>query len=58
MGISVAMVTGDNKNTAKSFRENILSKGSLRHPMELYKSFRGREPKVDPLLRKDGLINE
>ena len=33
-----------NKDTALSFRENILSKGGLKHPMELYKSFRGREP--------------
>ena len=31
-----------NKETANSFRENILSKGNQQHPMELYKSFRGR----------------
>ena len=44
-----------NKDTAKSFRENILSKGNLRHPMELFKSFRGRGPEVEALLRRDGL---
>jgi len=45
-----------NKDTAASFRENILSKGSLRHPMDLYKSFRGREPEVEALLKRDKLI--
>jgi len=46
-----------NKDTAKSFRDNILSKGGLKHPMELYKAFRGREPRVEALLKKDRLIN-
>lgn len=45
------------KNTATSFRENILSKGGSRHPMELYVAFAGAEPTVEPLLRKMGLIN-
>ena len=45
-----------NKETAIAFRENILSKGNLKDPMELYKSFKGREPKVDALLKRDGLI--
>jgi len=45
-----------NKETALSFRKNILSKGNLKNPMELYKSFKGREPKVDALLKRDGLI--
>ena len=44
-----------NKNTALSFKNNILSKGNTDHPMNLYKSFRGREPNVDALLRKGGL---
>jgi peptidyl-dipeptidase Dcp len=41
--------------TAASFRENVLSKGGTAEAMELYKRFRGREPKVDPLLQKRGL---
>lgn len=41
--------------TAKAFRENILEKGGTVDPMELYKRFRGREPKVEPLLKKRGL---
>ena len=44
------------KETAKSFRENILSKGNLRNPMTLYTQFKGREPKVNALLKRDGLI--
>ena len=42
--------------TAKSFRDNILSKGNTREPMDLYKAFRGREPKVEPLLKARGLL--
>jgi peptidyl-dipeptidase Dcp len=33
----------------------IYQAGDTRDPMELYKAFRGREPKVDALLRKRGL---
>ena len=45
-----------NKDTAASFRQNILSKGSVKHPMVLYKNFRGREPKIKALLKRDNLI--
>jgi peptidyl-dipeptidase Dcp len=41
--------------TAESFKENILSKGGTQPPMELYKKFRGSEPKVDALLERAGL---
>ena len=44
-----------NKQTATSFKNNILSKGNTDHPMNLYKGFMGREPKVDALLKKGGL---
>ena len=40
---------------AASFRENILSKGGSADPADLYRRFRGRDPQVDPLLRKRGL---
>ncbi|HOZ13833.1 MAG TPA: M3 family metallopeptidase [Tenuifilaceae bacterium] len=43
------------KATAKSFRDNILSKGGSEHPMELYKRFRGQEPTIDALLIRSGL---
>jgi peptidyl-dipeptidase Dcp len=42
--------------TAESFRKNILEKGGSADPMELYKRFRGKEPSIEPLLRKRGLI--
>jgi len=45
-----------NKDTAKSFRENILSQGNINHPLELYKLFRGRKPKVEALLKREGLL--
>ncbi|MDP5027866.1 MAG: M3 family metallopeptidase [Flavobacterium sp.] len=44
-----------NSDYAKSFRTNVLEKGGTEDPMELYKSFRGAAPSVEPLLRKRGL---
>ncbi len=44
------------KGAARSFKENILSRGGTEHPMLLYKKFRGREPDPKALLRRDGLI--
>ncbi len=41
--------------TAESFRKNILEKGGTKHPMELYKAFRGQEPTVEALLERSGL---
>jgi peptidyl-dipeptidase Dcp len=41
--------------TAQSFRKNILEKGNSDDPMALYKAFRGREPSIEPLLKKRGL---
>ena len=43
------------KNTAKSFLENILSKGGTEHPMILYKRFRGKKPDPAALIRRAGL---
>jgi peptidyl-dipeptidase Dcp len=45
-----------NPVVAEKFRKSILSRGGSRHPMELYKEFRGREPDPDALLRRAGLI--
>ncbi|NCA79375.1 MAG: M3 family peptidase [Sphingobacteriia bacterium] len=41
--------------TATSFKENILMKGGSEHPMVLYKRFRGQEPTVDALLKRNGI---
>ena len=43
------------RETARSFRENILSKGGTEHPMTLYKRFRGGEPTIDALLERNGI---
>ncbi len=45
-----------NKNVAKKFKENVLSKGGTENPMILYKRFRGQEPKPEALLKRAGLI--
>ena len=45
-----------NKEVATKFKENVLSKGGTEKPMELYKRFRGQEPKPDALLKRAGLI--
>jgi len=44
------------KETAAKFRKYILSRGGTEEPMEMYKKFRGREPKIEPLLKKRGLL--
>lgn len=44
-----------NSETARSFRRNILEKGGTDKPMNLYKSFRGKEPTIDAFLERSGL---
>ena len=44
-----------NKETALRFRENILSKGGTENPMTLYKRFKGGEPTIDALLKRNGI---
>lgn len=41
--------------TAKSFRTNILERGGTGDPELMYKTFRGANPSIEPLLRKRGL---
>ena len=43
------------RETAASFRENILSKGNSEHPMELYVRFRGHKPDTQALFDKMGI---
>jgi oligopeptidase A len=43
--------------TGRRFRDTVLSQGGGRHPMEIFKDFRGREPRPDALLRHSGLLN-
>jgi len=44
------------RTTADSFRKNILEKGGSEHPMNLYKAFRGQEPTVVALLKRNGMV--
>ena len=43
------------KATADSFRENVLSRGGTENPAILYKRFRGQDPTIDALLKRDGI---
>ncbi len=44
------------KETADRWRTNILERGNTEEPMVLYRRFRGGDPTIDALLRRDGLI--
>jgi oligopeptidase A len=39
----------------RRFRDTVLAQGGSRHPMEVFKDFRGREPDPQALLRHNGL---
>ena len=43
------------QKTAQRFRDCILSKGGTEHPMILYKRFRGGEPTIKALLKRNGI---
>lgn len=44
-----------NREVAKSFRDNILSRGGSDDEAVLYRNFRGRDPEVKALLEKTGI---
>ncbi|MDU3154296.1 oligopeptidase A [Hafnia alvei] len=44
-----------NVDTGRAFLDNILSQGGSDEPMNLFKNFRGREPKIDAMLRHYGI---
>lgn len=43
------------KKSADSFKENVLMKGGTENPTELYRKFRGQDPTIDALLKRDGI---
>jgi len=44
-----------NQEVAQRFRDCILSKGGTENPMTLYKRFKGSEPTIDALLKRNGI---
>ena len=44
------------RETGLKFREHILARGGSEDPMVLYKRFRGKEPSIEPLLERRGLM--
>ena len=47
-----------NRDTARQWVENILSRGGPEAPMTLYKRFRGSDPGIEAMMRRDGIINK
>ncbi len=45
------------QKTGRRFRDTVLALGGSQPPMEVFKSFRGREPETAPLLRHSGLVS-
>ena len=43
------------RETATRFRDNILSRGGSEHPMTLFRRFRGKEPTIKALLKRNGI---
>ncbi|MEA5505671.1 M3 family metallopeptidase [Halotia wernerae UHCC 0503] len=44
------------KTTGKRYRDTVLALGGSKHPMEVFQSFRGREPSTVSLLKHNGLL--
>ena len=55
---SLFFIFSCNKEVASKFKDNVLSKGGTEKPMQLYKRFRGKEPKPDALLKRAGLLSD
>ena len=43
--------------TGRRFRATVLGEGGSRHPLAVFRDFRGREPSPEALLRQCGLLN-
>ena len=41
--------------TGRRFRDTVLARGGSQHPLQVFTDFRGREPRVDALLKQTGL---
>lgn len=49
---------GLNRAAGQRFREELLSRGNSRDPLESFRAFRGRDAEITPLLRRRGLLEE
>ncbi len=47
-----------NRQTGEEFRQKVLSRGAAVNPLELFKSFVGREPSNEALLKREGLTGK
>ncbi len=47
-----------NKELAERYRKTVLAPNGLKDPAEMYRNFRGRDPKIEPLLKSRGLLKE
>ena len=45
-----------NRETARQWVDEVLSRGGSEAPMTLYKRFRGSEPGIEAMMRRDGII--
>src|SRR5690606_14122512 len=44
-----------NREIGMQFRERVLARGDSADPMQLFVDFMGREPKLEPMLERQGL---
>jgi peptidyl-dipeptidase Dcp len=45
-------------SVAASYRKNILEKNGTMDAMQMFVNFRGREPRIEPMLKNRGLLKE
>ncbi|MGI5236877.1 M3 family metallopeptidase [Dactylosporangium sp. CA-139066] len=46
---------GLNRDSGDAFRDKLLARGGSADSMEVYRTFRGRDPRIEPLLKRRGL---
>mmetsp|Transcript_39638 Transcript_39638/g.40404 ORF Transcript_39638/g.40404 Transcript_39638/m.40404 type:complete len:760 (+) Transcript_39638:49-2328(+) len=46
------------QKTGRRFRETVLAMGGGKHPSDVFRAFRGRDPSPDALLRHSGLVGK